>query len=371
MDNGEKKPEQQKKRGRDRLAVLRSRPGIVLLILFLLLVALYIYSVPKGHYTMSFSEAYGILFKKLAGLIPNWWDSSDHVVFLDQLSREEVASKMLLRTYLPRTAGAVLVGASLAAAGAVYQGIFRNPLVSPDLLGASAGAAFGGALSIFLYWGGTKSLMAAFLCGLIAVTVVYLISLVSRGEQTLTLLLGGVMISSLFHAGITVLKFLAPDDNALPSLTFWLMGAVSNGFRSEQLRYIVAPVAIGLLILFLLRWKINLLTVGEEEAKSMGTNPVWVRAVAILAATLVTAATVAVCGTIGWIGLVVPHLMRKLVGPDFRVLLPASMIAGGMVLLLLDNIALMGNPTTPLGVLTGFVGVPFYLILLMDRRRQL
>ncbi len=348
------------------------KPGTILLVLSVLLAILWVYSVPKGHFPIGFGEAYTVLFHKLTGGIPDWWSEAGRFVFISEFSREEQVSGTLLGSYLPRTTGAVLVGASLAAAGAVFQGIFRNPLVSPDLLGASSGAAFGGALGIFFYWGGAASLTAAFAFGSLAVLVVYLISLASdRDNQTLILLLAGVMISSLFHAGIMALKFFSPDDEQLPAITFWLMGMIYPRFGIEELKYIVLPVGAGLTLLFLLRWQINLLTAGEDEARSMGVNPVLARGSAILAATLVTAACVAVCGIIGWVGLVIPHFVRKLVGPDYRVLLPASMIVGGMAVLLLDNAALAGNRIMPLGVFTGFIGVPFYLILLMDRRRQL
>ena len=375
MGNGDETPKQQAKKIRSlyrfKLPGGGIRPGIVLLILGVLLAGLCICSIP-GRW--GFAEAYSVIFKKLLGQIPDWWNEAGRFVFLTELTDEEVISKSLTLYYLPRVAGAVLVGASLAAAGGVYQGIFQNPLVSPDLLGASAGAAFGGALAIFMAWGGIQSILVAFAFGMLAVMIVYMISLASgiaRENQTLTLLLAGVMVSSLFHAGINMLKAFVPDDNTLPSLTFWLMGAISPGFGLRHLSYIVIPVLIGLLMLFILRWKINLLTVGEDEAKSMGVNPVLVRGLAILAATLVTSASVAVCGTIGWVGLVIPHFVRKLIGSDYRVLLPASMIVGGMAVLLLDNLARLSNPVMPLGVYTGLVGVPFYLVLLLGGRRQL
>ena len=360
------------RRWMDRVFPLKIKPRSIFLILFLLLLALCIYSIPQGHFKVGFTEAYHNLYKTIMGLVPDWWTQSDRFVAAGEYTRDERVSRILLQNYLPRTAGAVLVGASLAAAGSVYQGIFRNPLVSPDLLGASAGAAFGGALGLFLNGGTitTTTMLYAFVFGMLAVGIVYLVSLSTQGEQNLTLLLGGVMIGSLFHAGITALKTFAPDDDVLPSITYWLMGAISPGFKLQQLKYLVIPVAVGLFILMLMRWKFNLLTVGEEEARSMGINPTRVKGMAIIGATLVTSASVALCGTIGWVGLVIPHFVRRLVGPDFRVLLPASMLVGGIAVLLLDNLVLIGTRILPMGVYTGFIGVPFYLALLMDRRQR-
>lgn len=344
-------------------------PKAIIGILIVLLVLLMVISVPYRN--MGLEEAYYVLYQDAIGGISKWWENEERMVFAAERTREESLVRILYNWNLPRTLGAVLVGGSLAAAGAVYQGIFRNPLVSPDLLGASSGAAFGGALAIFFYWTGVKSLLVAFACSLLAVLIVYLISLAVRENQTLTLLLAGIMVSSLFSAGINVLKTFAPADTTIPSIVFWLMGAISPGFNMRSLQYLILPVFIGLLILYVLRWKINLMTLGEDEARSMGINPVIIRGIVIFAATLITAASVSICGTIGWVGLVVPHVVRKLVGPDFRVLLPASVVLGGIIVLFLDNMALMHNPVMPLGVFTGFVGVPFYLLLLLDRRKAL
>ena len=354
----------------------RLKPAGVLLLLLLVLVALAALSLPVGNYSMSLSEAWGTLLQRLLGKLPHWWEEYSYNqlagmgFFLENFREEEVRSRMLFQYNLPRMAGAILVGASLSSAGAVYQGIFRNPLVSPDLLGASSGAAFGGALSIFCYWGGYTGLAVSFGFGMIAVVLVYSISLLSRDNQIFTMILAGIMVSSIFHAGISVLKIFVPSDEALPGLTAWLMGAISPGFKLKHLKLLFLPVLAALTVLMLLRWKINILTAGEDEARSMGIHPALYRGLAIFAATLATSASVSICGSIGWVGLVIPHLARSLVGPDFRVLLPASMLAGGIAVLFLDNIALQWNPVMPLGALTGFIGVPFYLILLMDRRRK-
>jgi iron complex transport system permease protein len=321
-------------------------------------------SFPMGGGRVGFWEAYRILWQTVCGAIPNGWKLASFA------SHEQIVSRILTQNYLPRLAGSLLVGGSLAASGAAYQGIFRNPLVSPDLLGASSGAAFGGALGLFFGWSAAKSVAAAFVCGLLAVLAVYLISFATRDDQPLTMLLAGVMISSIFHAGITAMKTFA-DDDTLPAITFWLLGSISPGFDLHALKKIILPVAAGLIVLYRLRWKVNLATLGDDEARSLGINPMLLRGITIFAATLITSACVAVCGSIGWVGLVVPHLMRRFVGRDYRALLPASILTGGIVVLLLDDLALIGPAVTPLGVFTGFIGVPFYIALLLNRRNEL
>ncbi|MCW4454864.1 iron ABC transporter permease [Flavobacterium sp. MXW15] len=266
---------------------------------------------------------------------------------------------------LPRIAAAVLVGAVLAAAGAAYQSMFRNPLVSPDILGVSSGAGLGAAAAIFLGLPLALVQGLAFVGGLAAVGAVYLVSgMVRRHDPVLVLVLAGVTVGALLGAGISLLKILADPYTQLPSITFWLLGGLNAVVASELLATLPAML-LGLLPLVLLRWRINLLSLSDEEAAALGVNVTRLRLVLIAAATLGTAAAVSLAGIIGWVGLVVPHIARLLVGPEFSRLLPASLLLGAGFLVATDSLARTVAPMElPLGILTALVGAPFFLFLL-------
>ncbi|MDQ8700847.1 iron ABC transporter permease [Hyphomicrobium sp. LHD-15] len=279
------------------------------------------------------------------------------------------AETVIWNIRLPRVITGFLVGAALAAAGAVYQGLFRNPLVSPDILGVSAGASLGAVLGIFL----SSSILIiqglAFAGGVIAVSVVYGIGSAARDrDPTLVLVLAGVAIAALLGACISLLKVLADPYNQLPAITFWLLGSLASVTRSDMLS-IVPATAIGLIPLVLLRWRMNLMTLGDEEARALGVETAKLRLVFIAAATLMTAAAVSISGIIGWIGLLVPHVARMLVGPDFSRLLPTALLLGGGYLVAVDTLARsIADIEVPLGILTAALGAPFFLWLLMTAR---
>jgi iron complex transport system permease protein len=281
------------------------------------------------------------------------------------------AAAVILQIRLPRIAAAAAVGAALAASGAAYQSLFRNPLVSPDILGVSAGAAFGAVVGIFLSLPVIGIEAASFAGGLTAVAIVYAIAAAIRDrDAVLVLVLAGVVIGALFGAGVGLLKYLADPYNQLPAITFWLLGSLAAINRGD-LSSLLPAVAIGLVPLVLLRWRIDVMTLGEEEATALGLDTRLLRIVVIAAATLMTSAAVAVSGTIGWVGLVVPHLARLTVGPAFTRLLPISILLGASYLLAVDTIARsLGNVELPLGVLTAVVGTPVFLWLLAFGRRQ-
>ncbi len=272
---------------------------------------------------------------------------------------------------LPRVLAAVLIGAVLSAAGAAYQAMFRNPLVSPDILGVSAGAGLGASLGLFL---GLPMLLVqgiAFAGGLGAVGLVCLVAaLVRRHDPVLVLVLAGVAVSALLGAGISLLKLLADPYTQLPSITFWLLGGL-NTVVIDDLEVTAPLLLIGLLPLVLLRWRVNLLGLGDEEASALGVAVTPLRWTLIAAATLCTAAAVSLAGIIGWVGLVVPHIARLLVGADFRRLLPASLLLGASFLLAADTLARTLAPIElPLGILTAFVGVPCFLLVLARSERR-
>lgn len=303
-----------------------------------------------GRYALSPGQLLHMLWTKVTGGAADWPLSDDKVVFAVRL---------------PRVAAAALVGAALAVSGAAYQGMFRNPMVSPDILGASTGAGFGAAVAILLGAGYFGISAAAFCCGLLAVAAAWLVSRLSRTNQTVTLILAGMMISSLFSAGTSFVKLVADTQQQLPAITYWLMGSLSS-IKDKDVLFLSIPVTLGMVPLLVLRWRMNLLTLGEEEAQSMGVNTRRLRGAVIVCATLLTSASVAVSGMIGWVGLVIPHFCRMLFGYDYRRLIPAGALFGASFLLIVDDIArLVTTGELPLGILTAFVGAPLFVYLIV------
>jgi len=277
---------------------------------------------------------------------------------------------VVLKIRGPRVVAALVIGAALAAAGAAYQNMFRNPLVSPDILGVSAGAAVGAVLGIFLSLNVILIQSFAFAFGLAAVGLVYVTANAVRGhDPLLVLVLAGVVVGSLLGACVALMKYLADPYNQLPAITFWLLGSIASASPTDV--WSALPLMIlGLLPMWLLRWRINLLSLDDEEARALGVETGRIRFTVIAAATLMTSAAVAISGVIGWIGLVIPHFARMLVGPDFSRLLPTSVLLGAGFLLGVDTLArTVARIEIPLGVLTAFVGTPLFLWQLATARR--
>jgi iron complex transport system permease protein len=276
---------------------------------------------------------------------------------------------VILQVRLPRIAAALIVGAALAAAGAAYQGLFRNPLVSPDILGVSAGAGLGAVFGIFLSLPVIGIQLLAFVFGIATVSLVYLVASAVRGrEPVLVLVLAGVVLGTLAGSMISLLKVLADPYDQLPAITFWLLGSLAATTPSDVLGA-VPLVLLGLLPLHLLRWRMNLMSLGDEEAEALGVDARRLRLVFIVAATLMTTAVVAISGIIGWVGLIMPHIARMLVGPNFDRLLPSAMLLGAGYLLIVDTLArTIAVTEVPLGILTAFLGAPFFLWLLARGR---
>ncbi len=277
---------------------------------------------------------------------------------------------VVLQVRGPRVLSALLVGAALAAAGSAYQGMFRNPLVSPDILGVSTGAALGAVLGIFLSQNIVMTQLFAFAGGLAAVGLVYGVGSRLRGhDPLLALVLTGVVIGTLLGSAIALIKYLADPYNQLPAITFWLLGSLAS--ISPRDLAIAAPLALlGLVPMLLLRWRMNLLALPDDEARALGVDTRRLRTLIVACATLMTASVVAISGIIGWVGLLIPHAARLLVGPDFGRLLPLAMLMGAGFMLAVDTLCrTLATIEVPPGVLTALIGTPFFLWLFALARR--
>ena len=327
-----------------------------LLLMCVVFLAIFLFSFSIGRYGVPLKEVVRIFLSKIFPLQQTWTAEMETVV---------------INIRLPRIIMASLVGCALSTAGASYQGVFQNPMASPDILGASSGAAFGAALAILL--GGSAKIVttAAFLSSIVTVMAVYFIAERAPGQRVVNLILSGIMVGSLFTAGTSYIKLVADPSNQLPAITYWMIGSLS-GSKLSQVSFVIVPMALGLIPLLLIRWQINILTLGDDEACTLGVNTGHLRMIVIFCATLITAASVSVSGMIGWVGLVIPHMCRKLIGNDYRYLLPASMMMGAVFLLVVDNIARnLLAVEIPIGILTAFVGAPFFIYLIVKQEKTL
>lgn len=334
-----------------------SRRGkVCFAVLWTVLTVLFPFSFILGRYDVPFKEVVHILLSRWFPITPTWTPNMETVV---------------LNIRLPRILLACLVGACLSAAGATYQSVFQNPMAAPDILGASSGACFGAALAILLGLGSYYITVFAFVFSLTTVGMVCLVGRQVRGNPITGMLLAGIMVSSLFNAGTSYLKLVADPTNELPAITYWLMGSLS-GAKMRDVGLTIVPMLIGMVPLLLLRWRINVLTLEEDEAHAIGVDTRRLRLAVIICATVITAASVAASGMIGWVGLVIPHLCRRLVGNNFCLLLPCSILFGAIFLLVADNISRNLLATEiPIGILTAFVGAPFLLYLLTRKEHAL
>lgn len=333
----------------------RSKNHIMCILLFMMIAA-FLVSFSLGRYGISIPEILRVFLSKIFGLEATWPVATETVIF---------------QVRIPRILVAMLVGGALSMSGASYQGLFKNPMVSPDILGASAGAGFGAAIGILMNFGILGIQASSFLFGLGAVALTFIISsIVGRGNNAvLVLVLTGMVVSTLFSSFISITKYLADPYSKLPAITFWLMGGLSSTSMKDA-KIILIPILLGAVPLLLIRWKLNVLSFGEEEAKAMGIDTARLRIVIIVCSTLLTAASVSVSGMIGWVGLIIPHFARMLVGPDYKHLLPASLLIGSTFLLLVDDVARsVFAMEIPLGILTSIIGAPFFIYLLINGKR--
>ena len=332
---------------------------IVVLVIILLFVFLLSFSI--GRYSsVKFFDPIKILIYKI---FPNWikrdWQQSNEIV--------------VLNIRLPRILAATFVGAALPIAGASYQALFSNPMASPDTLGVSNGSSVGAVIAILLGMSTFMIEVSAFIVGVISVFLVFTVAVIisKRKNLTLYLVLVGMVVSSLLSAILSILKYTCDPENQLPAITYWLMGSF-NGISMKDISIYFIFFIIGLIPLFLIRWRMNILSLSDIEAKSIGENPNLIRTITIFCATLLTAASVAITGGVGWIGLIIPHIARILVGNDFRKVLPTSALIGSIFTLILDNLARsMFVSEIPIGILTAIIGAPIFFVVLIKYRRNM
>ena len=330
------------------------KPAVKVLVLGIVTVVVAIVALGTGRYWLSPLQIVKVLIQQVSGADMG-------------MDRNAVAVVMNIR--LPRILTSLLLGAGLALSGQTFQMIFRNPLVSPDVLGTSTAASFGASLSLLLGLSSFLVSVNAFVAGIVALVMIYAIASRTKREQTLALILVGMVVSSLFSSATSFVKLIADPNNVLPAITYFLMGTLS-GTGYGELGMIVIPVGISIAVLLLLSWRINLLSLSEDEARSLGVNTKAVRAVAISCATLITACSVAIAGNIGWVGLVIPHISRMMVSNDARYSFPSTVLFGASFLTLVDCVSrTAATIEIPIGILTAFIGAPFFLFLLFREVR--
>ena len=344
-----------------RISALFSGPAVVTVLIYALLPVLCVLSLFIGRYDVPPHHVLHLLATPIINLLPTEiFPASGYSMTLPE-------QNVIYQIRLPRVFAAVLVGAGLSIAGASYQGLFRNPLVSPDILGVASGAGFGAALAILISAGSFTIQLSAFCFGIIAVAVTYLLSRSYRRNQTLILVLSGIIVGAFFTALISFTKYVADPYEKLPAITFWLMGSLAT-VRMTDLFIVAPPLLAAAGILLLIRWRINILAIGDDEAMALGMDTKRMTQITIICSTLITASAVCIAGIIGWVGLVVPHLGRMITGPDYKRLLPVTFVLGATYLLIIDDIARMLISTEiPLGILTSVIGAPFFAYLLRRR----
>lgn len=332
------------------------KQGPVSWALFFLLLGLILICLCVGKYSISPGDCIRIIFGKIVGTEPTW---------------QAMDEKLLLGVRLPRVMASVLVGAALSLSGVVYQGIFKNPLVSPDFLGVSSGACIGAALAILVAMPSGLIQVFAFVGGLIAVALTLLIPNFMRSNSNIMLVLSGIIVSGAMTSILGFIKYIADPETQLAAITYWQLGSFAYVDNHDIL--VVLPLGIiAAVILIAMAWWINILSLGEQEARSLGANVSLLRGLCIVCSTVLTAGAVCISGTIGWVGLVVPHFGRMLIGSDNRKLLPACCIIGAIFMLLVDTVTrIIGPAEMPVSILTGIIGAPFFAWLLYRQKANI
>lgn len=321
-----------------------------------LLLFVIVLSLSIGQYKIPFGHTLKIIFSWLAPIKEPW-----------DFIRTETGVIRTMR--MPRTLAAMFVGAALAVSGASYQSLFKNPMVSPDILGVSSGACIGAATAILLSAGSVAIQIGAFAGGCIAVFLTVLIPKLIKNDSTLMLVLAGIIVGSMMSSVMSVIKFMADPDTKLAEITYWTMGSFA-GVSMNSLYYVMPGLIVPMVILLCMRYRLNILSLSDFEAKSLGVNIGRTRLAVIICSTLLTACSVVLAGTVGWVGLVIPHLSRMIVGADNKKMLPVAMLMGATFMVIIDIMCRMLTPMElKLGILTGIIGAPFYLFILIKQRR--
>lgn len=326
--------------------------GIVVIVLLIVTI---LASFNIGRYAVDVKNVVRILFKDIFHYEKTW---------------EDVYETIVWNVRMPRIIAALLVGSSLSVAGATYQGLFKNPMVSPDILGASAGASVGACFMMLLNQNGIIIQVAAFAFGLFAVSLTYSLSkaISKSADMVLMLVLCGLIVSTLFQAFVSIIKYVADTESQLPEITYWLMGSIAKVTYTD-IKFFLIPFTLGVVPIMLIRWQLNVMSFGEDEAKAMGVNTRAIRLLCIICSTLLTAGVVSIAGTVGWVGLMIPHLVRFIVGPNNGRLLPMSFLTGALFMLIVDNVCRSALAyEIPLGVLTSLLGAPFFILILYKHR---
>lgn len=305
-------------------------------------------AIGMGRFSMSIPQTVATLFP---GSLPD-------------IEVTQTMRSVIFNIRLPRVLLSLLAGAGLSVAGASFQGLFSNPLATPDTLGVATGASFGAALGILLGCDMLMTQVCALFMGMLAVAIVYAVSRVRGGTNMVMIILGGMVVSSLFSALVSMIKYVADPQDVLPAITFWLMGSLSA--TNFQTLVLGAPFIIaGTAMIFALRWRLNVLSLNEDEAHTLGVNVKLLRLLVILASTMITASVVSMCGLIGWVGLLIPHISRMIFGNDNRRVIPASIALGAIFMLVIDTIARTATASEiPVSILTAVIGAPVFIILL-------
>ena len=330
--------------------------GILWLSVVLLAVT-FIASLALGRYSVPFGETIRILLAKLHIPLSQTWDNLQEAV--------------VLTLRLPRAVVAIVIGSSLALSGASYQSIFKNPMVSPDLLGVSSGACVGAALAMLFSLGSAMIQVSAFAAGLAAVGLTVTIPRLIRNDSTIALVLSGIVVGSLMGSILAIIKFVADTDLKLAEITYWTMGSFATVTFGKMLP-VLPTIIIPVIIILLMRFRLNVLSLGDNEARTLGINLRATRNAFIVCSTLITASCVCLSGTIGWVGLIIPHVARMLIGPDNKKMLPIAMLFGGIFMLVIDTLCrTINSAELRLGILTGIIGAPFFIFILVKQRRQI
>lgn len=327
---------------------------LVILIITLLLVS--VASLCIGQYKIPAKNVLLILLSRIFPVTEIWNDTMFRVVMYSRL---------------PRVAAALLVGGALALAGSAYQGVFRNPLVSPDLLGVSNGACVGAAVSILLGLGYFGTVSFAFIFGIVAVTLTVMFPRLLNRRSAVSLVLSGVIVGGFFSSVLGLLKYIADADTELAEITYWQLGSLSK-VKAESLFYIAPVILLAGLLIILLRWRINVISLGEKEAQTLGINLFVERGIVIACSTVLTAASVCISGTIGWIGLIMPHLARMIVGQNNERVIPSAALLSSIFLIVVDLLARnITGAEIPLSIITGFVGTPFFAFVIIKQNKEI